>query len=252
MEQQFIEGKKVFLLYPHSVIQDEMLDTLIMNGYEVYVLRDHKRARLLLEKFSMSIMFINIDEKLPEKEWEAYIREIISNPKTKSVRLGILSYNNDRDLMEKYLMDIAIPCGFIQLKLGVKESTRIIRNALLANEARGRRKCFRAICEDEPATLNYKEGSRIYYGKLLDISAAGFAARIENFEGFQSNSLLKDFQLNLHGSLVTTDVILIGNRFDNKNIWIMLFGPNITPNHQFIIYRFIKQCLQHFIDSLSV
>jgi hypothetical protein len=252
MEQQFTEGRKVFLLYPHSVIQDELLDILIMNGYEVYILRDHKRARLLLEKFPTSIMFINIDEKLSEKDWEAYIREIMFNPRTKSARLGILSYNNDRELMEKYLMDIAIPCGFIQLKLGVKESTRIIHNALLANEAKGRRKCFRVICKDEPATLNYKDGSKIYYGKLLDISSAGFAAQIEHFENFQSNTLLKDFQLKLHGSLVTTDVILIGNRFDNQNIWIMLFSHNMALNHRLIIYRFIKQCLQHFIDNLDV
>jgi hypothetical protein len=252
MEQQFIEGRKVFLLYPHSVIQDEMLDILIMSGYEVYIVRDHKRGRLLLEKFPTSIMFINIDEKLPEKEWEAYIRGIMTNPKTKDARLGILSYNNDRDLMEKYLMDIGVPCGFIQLKLGVKESTRIIHNALLANEAKGRRKCFRAICEEGTATLNYKEDNKVYLGRLLDISSAGFAAKIENFTGFESNSLLKDFQLKLHGSIVTTDVILIGNRFDDKNIWILLFGPNLAQNHRLIIHRYIKMCLQHFIDNLGV
>jgi hypothetical protein len=252
MDQQFSEGKKVFLLYPHSVIQDEMLDTLIMSGYEVYVLRDHKRARLLLEKFPNSIMFINIDEHLSETEWEAYIREIISKTRTRDTRLGILSYNNDRDLMEKYLMDIGIPCGFIQLKLGIKESTRIMHNALLANEAKGRRKCFRAICEEGTASLNYRDAGHVHYGKLLDISSAGFAARIENFQSFPSNSLLKNLQLKLHGSLASADVVLMGSRFDNQNIYIMLFSPNMTSNNRLIIHRYIKQCLQHFIDNMAV
>jgi hypothetical protein len=60
MEQQLDAlGKKIFLLYPHSVIHDEMPDILIMAGYETYTVQDEKRARKLLEKFPGSIMFIN-------------------------------------------------------------------------------------------------------------------------------------------------------------------------------------------------
>ncbi|MDR1597159.1 MAG: PilZ domain-containing protein, partial [Treponema sp.] len=154
MEQPPIEGKKVFFLYPHSVIQDALVDELIMQGFEIYMLRDHKRARKLIERFPGSIMFINIDERLEEAEWEAYIQEILDNPQIQT-KLGILSYNTDRELMEKYLMKMMVPCGYIQLKQGVKESTLIIHNALLANEAKGRRKSFRAACEDNSGTMNF-------------------------------------------------------------------------------------------------
>ena len=98
MEQAPIEGRKIFFLYPHSVIQDDLVDELIMQGFEIYILRDHKRARKLIERFPGSIMFINIDEKLEEPEWETYIREIQENPSVKT-RLGILSYNTDRVLI---------------------------------------------------------------------------------------------------------------------------------------------------------
>jgi hypothetical protein len=67
MEQLPGEGKKIFLLHPHSVIREDMLDILIMAGYETYTVLDEKRARKLLEKFPGSIMFINIDEGLKEK-----------------------------------------------------------------------------------------------------------------------------------------------------------------------------------------
>ncbi|MDR0602133.1 MAG: PilZ domain-containing protein, partial [Treponema sp.] len=157
MEQSDILGKKVFLLYPHSVIHEEMLDILIMSGFETYTLRDHKRAAKLLEKFPDSIMFVNIDDGMPEREWETYIRDLQENPKTQGSRLGILSYNQDKALMEKYLMKLSVPCGYIQLKLGIQQSTKIILNALEANEARGRRKYIRAFCEDDhSATMNYK------------------------------------------------------------------------------------------------
>ncbi|MDR1374441.1 MAG: PilZ domain-containing protein [Treponema sp.] len=247
-----IAGKKIFILYPHSVIRDEMIDVLIMNGYESYVLHDHKRALRLLEHFPDSIMFINIDEGLKEKEWEAYIKGIQENEKTKTIRLGILSYNNDRQLMEKYLMKIAVPCGYIQLKLGVPASTKIMLDALQANEARGRRKFIRADCADDAgATLNYKDEGGIHYGKILDISSAGIAARIEKF-GYPSNAKLKAIQLKLRGSLVMVNAVLIGSRQGDENIHILLFEPGMSNDNKLIIHRFIKYCLQRFIDNLKI
>jgi hypothetical protein len=255
MEQQSdILGKKIFFLYPHSVIHDEMLDILIMNGYESYAIRDHKRALRLLEHFPGSIMFVNIDEGLEERAWEEYIQEIQRNPKTRDSRLGILSYNTDKDLMQKYLMDIGVPCGYIHLKLGLQASAKIMLEALKANEAKGRRKFIRAFCEDDAtALMNYKSpDGQTYYGKILDISSAGIAAKIDRFGDFPPNSRLREVQLKLRGTLVLTDVILMGNRRDDANEWIFLFDPKMPPNHKLVIHRFIKQNLQRYIDQLNV
>jgi hypothetical protein len=246
-------GKKIFILYPHSVIQDEMIDLLIMNGYETYILRDHKRARRLLEYFPGSIMFINIDEGMPEKEWEAYIQDIQEDPKTRESRLGILSYNTDHGLMQKYLMDLSIPCGYIQLKLGIQASTKIILDALKANEAKGRRKFIRAICKDDiTATINYKSPEGMYYGKILDISSAGISAQMDKAGDFLPNSKLKNAQLKLRGSLLMTDVILMGSRRDSKFVWILLFDPRMQQDQKLLIHRFIKQSLQRYIDQLDI
>jgi hypothetical protein len=250
--EQSAAGKKIFILYPHSVIKDELLDLLIMSGFESYVLHDYKRALKLLEKFPDSIMFINIDEGLPEKEWEAYIRGVQEEPKTKDCKLGILSYNTDQKLMQKYLMDLVVPCGYIQLKLGVKESTRIMLGALEANEARGRRKYIRAFCqEDVNATVNIKGSGGFYYGRILDISAAGIAAKFDKFEDLPPNSKLREVQLKLRGGLVLTDAILMGKREDD--VMILLFDvPRMNPDHKLTIHRFIKYTLQHYMDNLKV
>jgi hypothetical protein len=253
MIEQDTAGKKIFILYPHSVIQDEMLDILIMNGYETYVLKDHKRALRLLEHFPNSIMFINIDQGMTEKEWEVYIRGIQENQNLKECRLGILSYNTDQRLMQKYLMDMSVPCGYIQLKLGVQASTKIILDALQANEARGRRKFIRAACEDDiTATMNYKDTLGMYYGKLLDISSAGIAVKIGHFGTFPPNSRFRDIQLKLRGSLVMADMILIGKRRDDKDIWIFIFDANMSQSNRLIIHRYIKYILQRFIDQLKL
>ncbi|MDR1586669.1 MAG: PilZ domain-containing protein [Treponema sp.] len=247
-------GKKVFLLYPHSVIHEEMLDILIMNGFETYTLRDHKKALKILEHFPGSIMFINIDEGIPEKQWEAYIKGIQEKPVTSETRLGILSYNQDKALMEKYLMKISVPCGYIQLKLGIQESTRIILGALQANEAKGRRKYIRAFCEDDVnATMNYKGIEGFFQGKILDISSTGIAARIPEFPDLPPNSLIRDVQLKLRGALVMTDAVLMGKRRDDRNVWILLFDPSkMNPDSKLVIHHYIKQCLQKYIDQLKI
>ncbi|MDR1058105.1 MAG: PilZ domain-containing protein [Treponema sp.] len=253
MSQSYTEGKKTFFLYPHSVIHQEMMDVLIMAGYETYTLIDHARARKLLVKFPGSIMFVNIDERLKEAEWESYIKEIMADPATKENRLGIMSYNADRDLMQKYLMDIAVPCGYVQLKLGVQESTRIILQVLDVNEAKGRRKFLRADCQDDiNATMNYKSDTGMYHGKLLDISSAGIAAKIEEFEDLPANSLLRNVQLKFRGGLFMTDMVLMGRRQDNRLIYIFLFDPRMTKDNKIAIHRYIKICLQKYIDELKV
>ncbi|MCL1813240.1 MAG: PilZ domain-containing protein [Treponema sp.] len=245
-------GKKIFILYPHSVIRDELMDLLIMAGFESYTLRDHKRALKLLEKFPDSIIFINIDDGMGEMEWEVYIKGIMENPKTKNCRVGILSYNTDKALMQKYLMEIAVPCGYIQLKLGIRESTKIMISALEANEARGKRKYIRAFCADDiNATVNVKGSGGIYYGKILDISAAGIAAKFDKFDDLPPNSKIKEMQLKLRGGLILTDAILIGKRDDN--VCIFLFNvPRMSPDHTLILHRFIKYTLQHYMDNLVI
>jgi hypothetical protein len=254
MEQNSSQGKKIFLLYPHSVIHEEMLDILIMAGYETYTLVDEKKARKLLEKFPGSIMFINIDQGLKENEWEAYVKDVMENPKTKDSRLGIMSYNQDRTLMQKYLMELAIPCGYIQLKLGLQESTKIILSALEANEAKGRRNFIRADCEDDiNATINYKaDNGTVFHGKILDISSAGLAARFEKFPTLPSNSILGSMQLKLRGGLVLADMVLMGRRKDDQCVLILLFDARLVQESRFIIYRYIKVCLQKYIDQLRV
>lgn len=253
MERPDVEGKKIFLLRPHSVIQQDMLDILIMAGYETYTLLDEKKARKLLVKFPGSIMFINIDEGHKEPEWESYIRAILTDEESKGSRLGIMSYNQDKDLMRKYLMDLTLPCGYIQLKLGLEESAKIMLTALEANEARGRRKCIRADCADDlSATVNYKGDSGVYRGKILDISSAGIAAHFDTFGSFAANSVLPGVQLKLRGGLLLADMIFMGKRNDKQNVYVLLFAPGSLKENKLVVYRYVKTCLQKYIDTVKV
>ncbi|OQY36358.1 MAG: hypothetical protein B6229_10310 [Spirochaetaceae bacterium 4572_7] len=55
-------GKKIFFLYPHSVIKTDLIHSFIENEYEVYTIKDYLKVKPILKKFNDSIIFINIDD----------------------------------------------------------------------------------------------------------------------------------------------------------------------------------------------
>lgn len=242
------DGKKIFFLYPQSVIQQELISFLLKNEYEVYFLTDHQKAINIFKKFANSICFINIDDGLKEVEWEKYINNLKSDEITKGVRIGILSYNNDPGLMQKYLMDLGVECGFIQLKLGVKQSTDIILKVLEANEAKGRRKFVRASCNDDPrVVMNFVHKESNYEGRIIDISSVGIACEFPTTLPIKNKTVLPNIQLNLRGSLVQANAIILSRRYDSEKILVMVFNPRLKEFELEKVHNFIHKTLQKMI-----
>jgi len=245
-------GKKVFFLYPPSVIRDELVSRLLEQEYEVYMLKDLAMANRLMVLYPDSLVFINIDTGLSEGEWEKWVRDTQQNPATDGIGIGIVSYNIDEDLQRKYLMDIGIPCGFIKLKLGIEESTRILLATLKANEAKGRRKYVRASCEhDTISSINIREGPIKSIGKIVDISAVGFSCILDPDPAFQKNTVLHDVQLKLRASLVRlTSVVVFGTRMkDDRTMYVMLFSPKMEQLSRDKIRNYIQIALQAEIEK---
>ncbi len=250
MSETADDGKKVFFLYPQSVIQDELITFLLKNEFEVYFLNDHQKAIRLFRKFNNSLCFINIDDGLKEDEWENYIKSLKADPATKGVQIGILSYNNDPDLIQKYLMDVGVECGFVQLKLGVKQSTDIILKVIEVNEAKGRRKFVRVNCENDPKVLlNFSHKEYSYKGQIIDISSVGVACRFPETVSVDNKTILHKIQLNLKGSLIQTDGIILARRSDNEKILIIVFNPRPKESELEKIHRFIHKILQKEMDK---
>lgn len=242
-------GKKVFFLFPPSVIRDEMVRRLIEQEYEVYMLKKIETANILLEKYPNSLCFINLDTGLSEPEWEEWIRQTLNKPTTNTVGIGIVSYNSDEALQKKYLMDIGVPCGYIKLKLGIDESTKILFAMLDATEAKGRRKFVRANCaQDNLATLNLREGVISASGSILDISIVGFSCYLDPDPGFQKNSYIRDIQLKLRASLIKVEAVVFGIRkTEDRSIYVFIF-KNLDTAGKERVRTYIQTALQTEIE----
>lgn len=243
-------GKKVIFLYPQSVIQEKLITQIVRNEYEVYLIHDHEKNLKFIRKYNNSILFINIDAGLKEEEWEKYIRNIINNNHTKNVRIGILSYDDDKELAKKYLMDIGVQCGFIRLKLGVKESTSIILKTLEVNEAKGQRKYIRVSCkEHKNASFNLKIEDDVFSGNITDISSVGMAISFNKPIQLKVKTLLSDIQLRLKGIICMVTGVVIAIREGEKNTYVIMFAKNMHEDTKNKIYHYIYSILQESIKG---
>jgi hypothetical protein len=243
-------GRKVFFLHPHSVIRESLLNELMRNEYEVYLFWDHERVLRILNTFNNAILFINIDEGLKEPQWERYVRDIMSSEETKDVRIGILSYYEDKALAEKYLMDLAVPCGFIKLKIGVKESTRIILKTLEANEARGRRRYVRAVCNNSCyASFNTLIQGKLLKGDILDISAVGMACAFDHNIHLEANTKLEDIQLRLKGSVCRVSGKVAGVTRGAEGRTVIMFNQDTDNATRQKIRNFVFSTLQSELNK---
>jgi hypothetical protein len=214
------------------------------------MLKNIEMANRLIRLYPNAICFANIDAGLSLQDWEKWIREKRANPESAQTGIGIVSYNSDDELQKKFLMDIGIQCGYIKLKLGVEESSKILIATLKANEARGRRKFLRANCEgDTLSKIDVREGPIKTSGSIMDMSVVGFSCVLDTDPGLKKNTVLHDVQLKLRATLIRTQVVVFGTReSDGKILYVMLFLQldNIAREK---IRNYIQTSLQSSIEQ---
>lgn len=219
-------GKKVFFLYPPPVL-GEVVEELARQEFEVYLVRDHAKLLRILHKDTSSILFINLDEGMSEPEWAAYVSGLAAEEATKSIGVGVLSLLEDRELMQKYLMDLQVSCGFVVVKIGVAKTTEILLKTLEANEARGRRKFVRAVCQPGTAQAVVEVDGRQLRAELADISCAGVAMHFTETTNFKVGTVLKRLQLTVKGSNIVVDGFVAARRNEGENPdHIVMFAPS--------------------------
>jgi hypothetical protein len=238
-------GRKVFFLHPHSVLSEALFLEILGHEYEVYVLKDREAAVTAARAFPGSIFFVNIDEGLSGPEWETWVRGLLSDPRTAETKIGILSYNADSGLAERYLMDLSVACGFIQLKQGLQESKKIILKTLEANEARGRRRYVRARCLDPgKTTFNVMFLKKLATGTIFDISSAGMTFRFSQHVPLKPNMALEDIQLKLKGILCRVSGVFVGTTKGDVPRNLLMFDQPVDDASRARIHRFIFVSLQ--------
>lgn len=244
-----ILGRKIFMLYPTASVINQVIPELIQQEYEVYVAKDHGRLQRALKKYSDSIVYINIDEKMPEQEWEKWILNL--NSTLPDVQFGIFSSNSSDELKEKYVRVLKVACGFLPLKVDMSKSGEAVIEILKFINVKGRRKYLRASTERESnASVNIPLGGDFVKGTVKDISVVGFSCVLENNPGLAKNTLQKDIQLRLQSMLLNVEAVVFGSRTEQEDkIYVFIFTQRIDSDVRIKIRKYVQQNLQSKMDT---
>jgi hypothetical protein len=243
-----ITGRKVFFLYPTASVQNQIVTELAQHEYEVYIIKNHVQIIRVLEKYTDSILFINIDERLPKQEWEKWISGKLSA--LSELKIGIFTSDTSDELHDKFTGKFSVPCGFINLKLDMSGYFNKIIETLNGLNAKGRRKYLRASTKDETnARMNMPFGGGIISGAIKDISVVGISCVFDNDPNLAKNEIIKNVQVRLQSMLLKVEVVVFGSRLvESEKIYVMLFTQRIDSEVKAKIRKYIQRNLQSKID----
>jgi len=244
-----IVGKKIFFLNPSANIQNQIMDELSQQEYEVYSAKNTAHLTRVLKKYPDSVVYINLDEtqKAEAEKWIDMISTAVPD-----IMIGIFSSSNDENLKNQYTKKPKVKCGFINIKFDMSKTVLQIIKILESMEVKGRRKYLRATTEDEEtATINMPSGGGDFVnGSIKDISVVGFSCTFDEDPGLKKNNLHKDIQIRLRTMLLKAEAVVFGVRSeDDKNVYVLLFTNRIDPDVCVKIRKYIQQNLQHKMEQ---
>ena len=244
-----ITGRKIFFLYPTVSIQNQIIAELAQQEYEVYQAKDHVRLFYLLKKLTEGIVYVNIDEKISEPEWEKWILSVLSA--APNIKFGCFSSNNSEELKNKYIEKLKITCGFIHSKVDMLKASDQVFEILRGMNVKGQRKFLRATIERESnVTINMPFNGEFVNGIIKDISVVGVACVFVQDINLVKNSLCKGIQIRLQSVLINIDAVVFGSRvIENEKIYVLLFSHRSDNQDRSKIRKYIQQTLQSKMDQ---
>tara|TARA_B100000614_G_scaffold134012_1_gene119291 strand:- start:443 stop:1126 length:684 start_codon:yes stop_codon:yes gene_type:complete len=226
-----------------------MIHFLVTAQYEAAIVKDHRRINAVLRAFPESVVYFNIDSRLPPAVLEQIVRAVINGRSQHGAEVGILSYNPNPEVAQRYLMELGATCGYVILELGFQKSARIIIKALEAAEARGDRRYVRVRVPQGKGTFQIDIGAAGYTGDILDISEAGMACILR--ADLPPGTVLTDIQLRLWGSILSVGGRIHGTRQTPMGlVYVIMFDEISDSRSRAKLYQFLRRVMQHEVDQL--
>jgi hypothetical protein len=244
-------GRKIFFLYPSALTQNQIITELTQEEYEVYIIKDEDKLRKSLERFPNSILFASVNEVMKESAWDELIKNVIENPQTSAVDIGIIASVNSEIAKSKYLEQYKARCGYVVMKSDIDAAIKQVINNLNNVNAKGRRKYLRMIMDKETnATVNLPMHGTFVNGTIKDISVVGFSCSFTDDPLLAKNGLFGDIQLRLQSQLFRAEGIVFGSRMDGpEKIYVILFTQRLDPSARTKIRKYIQSNLQSRLEQ---
>ena len=225
VREHIIEGRKTFFIVPDvTLLPESYLEDFMARGYETYIIGDDRycplkaKVEVIIETFTDSILFFYIDMPVPGINWEKYIKEL-QQKYAGRILIGVLyakrQSEEDKKKLEKYyLFDVGIQCGCISLEYQKAKNFALIDKVMFANQACGRRKNIRAIC-DTRSRISFVTKNGQIKGSILDVSLSHFSCVFDKTLDLKLYEKVPKVLININGFHFISDAILVMQRPKN-------------------------------------
>ncbi len=267
-----LEGRKTFFIVPDvTLFPDTYLEDYLTHGYETYIINDDrtcpltKKIEAIISVFNDAIFFFYIDTPIQGIEWRDYISELQEEYGDK-ILIGVLYAKRSteiekRSLERYYLFDVGIKCGCISLEYSKAKNFTLIDKVMFANQACGRRKNVRAIC-DSTSSVNLTYKKKKYFGAVSDVSLSHFSC-VFNYElDVPMFEKLYDVVVDIHGMHFKTDSILLDVReLSDRKLYIFIFSqpngqpgmdPDLSQRLSEKIYKLVTDKVQTLLHTMFI
>ena len=237
-KEHIIEGRKTFFIVPDvTLLPETYLEDFMARGYETYIIGDDRycplkaKVEVIIETFTDSILFFYIDAQVKGVRWERYIKEL-QQKYAGRILIGVLYAKRQSDEEKKrlekyYLFDVGIQCGCISLEYQKAKNFALIDKVMYANQACGRRKNIRAICDTRSKVSIVTKHGQIK-GSVLDVSLSHFSCVFESTVDIQLYEKVPKILININGLHFATDAILIMQRMKNGvMLYVFVFSNSL-------------------------
>ncbi|MFA6856794.1 MAG: hypothetical protein WCR31_06245 [Treponema sp.] len=233
-----------------TLFPENYLEEYLINGFETYFIENdkacsiEKKVDIIRRVFHDSILFFNIDASVSGIRWPEFIAHL-QKSYGDTILLGVV-YTKRQTLEERlalekyYLYDIGIKCGCVQLEYRKKTNFGIIEKTLYANQAMGRRKYVRALC-DNNCGFTFLQNGKQYTGIIYDISLSHFSCTLPAGCPVKEYEKLYNVQFTIKGLHIRADAVLYMKRASTDGMLYIFTFINRQGENGLDI--FVKQLL---------
>lgn len=268
---EIIKGRKTFFIAPdRSLFPQSYLEDYLTLGYECYFIDTDiflpvdVKVDIILSVFKDSILFFNIDAPIQNTTWSALISSM--QKKYPASTFGVIyakrqSETERHAIEKKYLYNIGIQGGCIQLEYQKRNNFELIDKMLYANQATGRRKNVRAVCTNSCKIQFISPKNGVINASLTDISISHFSfiLPIGQLE-IQDYEKIRDIGFTIKGLRFKTDAVLYMKRETPEGeLFVMAFATKseingIPPVNKSLlvpkIYEIMMENCSELLDKL--
>jgi hypothetical protein len=244
-----ILGRLIFFLYPDKK-NIKLIKNIFMNEFEIYPVYNHDKLYNLLEEFTSSIIFINIDfnKKFNMKK---FIQKILENETLNEVSINIITSNKKIEITSFNIDNIF-------LLNDKKDIKNIILKYLENNYAKGMRKYIRVELDNEnKIEFTIKTNDKIDKGYITNINSS---AGVFNFTNksiqLEIGRQLADIELKIIGiSYFLSGTVLKSIDSFDENLYIIVFdrekmNDNEISGIQNYIYNIMQKMMKKKIENI--